>query len=144
MWSSLVRRPLIRALSGAATLAAGGALLSACIGPAVPATHALNNWLADVRAHSVAYAYTLLSSQAEMRTDYDQFFDGVNHTRASYRILATRTVSSTEVTAVVEVSNGSSAPTRVRVQMIEEGNAGDWLVGEPFTGQGARAIRYFK
>ncbi len=140
MWSS----PASRRLGAGAGIAAVAVMLSACIGPGLPARHALQDWLVDLKAHSVAYAYTLLSTKAEQRTDYDQFFNGVNQSQASYRIVSTKTVSASEVLAVVAVTRPGASPARVTVQMVEEGNAGDWLVGEPFTSEGARAIRHFR
>lgn len=124
-------------------LALSGVLLSACVGPAPAARAALNQWLADVRAHSVAYAYTMLSQTAEERTQYDPFFAGVNASRATFRIVSVKVIAANDVEARVRVTTPGAPPTSVQVQIVEEGNAGDWLVGNPFSTEGARAIGEF-
>ena len=76
MWSSSAnwRRP------GAAggLLIAAGLLLAACASPTTAARLALRGFLADVQAHSVVYAYTLLTNPAESATPFLPFFNGVN------------------------------------------------------------------
>lgn len=145
MWSSPARRVSRRLLGSLAGVALAALTLSACTGPAPAARHALQGWLDDVGAHSVAYAYTLLSTQAEHNTDYDQFLQAVNATHASYSIVSAKEISSADVATVVKVvPQDGGAVTFVRVQMIEEGNAGDWLVAAPFTTEGARAMRVFQ
>lgn len=122
-----------------------GLLLTACVGPEPAARIALNQWLSDVQAHEVAYAYTLLSRNAEARTQYDAFFNGVNASHATFRVRSMKVISANDVEASVQVANGSGTPaTTVEVQILEEGNAGDWLVGAPFSTEGARAIAKFK
>ncbi len=145
MWSSLARRALRGVLLPLSGLGLAAVLLSACVGPVPAAKHALQSWLDDVGAHSVAYAYTLLSTQAAARTDYDVFFDYVNASDANYAIVSTREVSAEDVEAVVRVTPRSGGRvTLVKLQMVEEGNAGDWLVNAPFTSEGARAMRAFQ
>ncbi|HVB13469.1 MAG TPA: hypothetical protein VNH38_01770 [Candidatus Dormibacteraeota bacterium] len=143
---SRVRRRLFKcALGVAPALALSGMLLSACVGPSPEAGAALHQWLADVRIHSVAYAYTLLTRNAEERTRYDVFFAGVNASHATFKVMSLKVISANDVEAVVQVKNpGGAQPTTVKVQVLEEGNAGDWLVGAPFSTQGARAIANFK
>ncbi|MGH7642739.1 MAG: hypothetical protein ACRENX_06955 [Candidatus Dormibacteria bacterium] len=120
-------------------------LLSSCVGPSIAAEAALHQWLADIRIHSVAYAYTLLSTHAEEQTNYDIFFNGVNASRASFKVLSLKVISADDVTALVRVQNPGGAPsTTVKVQVVEEGNGGDWLVAAPFSTRGARAIAEFK
>ncbi|MGC1184468.1 MAG: hypothetical protein WBA31_04855 [Candidatus Dormiibacterota bacterium] len=125
-------------------LALGGMFLAGCVGPGPEADAALHNWLADVSAHSVAYAYTMLSRSATLRTQYDPFFNGVNSSRATFRVVSLKVVSADDVVATVRVSNPGSQPHLVKVQVVEEGNGGDWLVGAPFSTEGARAIREFQ
>jgi hypothetical protein len=49
------------------------------------------------------------------------------------------------VSALVRVQNPDGVhPTTVKVQVVEEGNGGDWLVAAPFSTKGARAISEFK
>jgi len=120
-------------------------LLSSCVGPTPAAEAALHQWLADIRVHSVAFAYTLLSTPAEERTNYDTFFNGVNASDASFKVLSLKVISADDVSALVQVKNpGGAHPTTVKVQVVEEGNAGDWLVAAPFSSEGARAIAEFK
>jgi hypothetical protein len=119
-------------------------LLAGCVGPASEADASLHNWLADVSAHSVAYAYTLLSHNAALRTKYDPFFNGVNASDAKFQVVSLKVISANDVLATVRVSNPGAAPRLVKVQVIEEGNAGDWLLGAPFSTQGAKAIRDFQ
>ncbi|MGH7640316.1 MAG: hypothetical protein ACREN7_03030 [Candidatus Dormibacteria bacterium] len=135
---------LRRGLAGAPAAALLALLLCSCRGPAVPAGAALNQWLADVRSHQVAYAYTLLTEPAEQRTRYLPFFDGVNSSQAKFKVTRLETVSQEEVFGFVQISNPGERTRTIKVQMVEEGNGGDWLVGAPFTLEGARAIRYFK
>jgi presenilin-like A22 family membrane protease len=119
--------------------------MSACEGPTSPAEHALQQWLTDVRAHSVAYAYTLLSQNSEQRTNYDAFFAGVDQSHASYTIVSAKVISANDVEVMVAVKNpGATQPTLVKVQVLEEGNGGDWLVGAPFSTKGANAILEFR
>jgi len=144
--SSLVRqlRPKA-ALASLATLLVSGALLSACISPATPARHALQQWLADVSAHSVAYAYTLLSNNAEIRTNYDAFFNGVDRSDASFKVESLKVINPQDVWAVIAVkAPAATHATSVRLQIVEEGNGGDWLIGAPFSTEGARAILAFR
>lgn len=127
------------------TLVISGALLSACVGPATPARHALQQWLTDVRAHSVAYAYTLLDRSAETRTNYDAFFDGVNRSDATYKVVSLKVINPQDVWAVIAVKTpGSTHASSVKLQIVEEGNGGDWLIGAPFSTEGARAIVPFR
>lgn len=126
-------------------MALAGMLLTACVGPAPAARAALNQWLADVRIHSVAYAYTLLSQHAEEHTNYDTFFNGVDASHATFKVVALKVISANDTSALVRVTNpGGAHPTTVTVQVVEEGNAGDWLVAAPFSTEGARAIGEFK
>jgi len=143
---SKVRRLRLKSILGAVpAVALAGVLLSACIGPAPPARDALNQWLTDVRAHSVAYAYTLLSRNAAARTEYDAFFAGVNESHATFKVRSLKVISANDVEATVKVrSPGAAHPSSVKVQVVEEGNAGDWLIGAPFSTQGARAILDFQ
>jgi hypothetical protein len=127
------------------TLVISGALLTACVGPATPARHALQQWLTDVSAHSVAYAYTLLSNSAEMRTNYDTFFDGVNRSDATFKVVSLKVINPQDVWAVIAVkTRGTTHATSVKLQIVEEGNGGDWLIGAPFSTEGARAIVAFR
>jgi hypothetical protein len=144
--SSPVRPPRLKAaLASLATLVVSGALLSACVGPATPARHALQQWLTDVSAHSVAYAYTLLSNNAEMRTNYDAFFDGVDRSDATFKVVSLKVINPQDVWAVIDVkTRGTAHATSVRLQIVEEGNGGDWLIGAPFSTEGARAIVPFR
>jgi len=144
--SSLVRPLRLKAaLASLATLIISGALLSACVGPATPARHALQQWLTDVSAHSVAYAYTLLSNDAEIRTNYDAFFNGVNRSDATFKVESLKVINPQDVWAVVAVkTRGTTRATSVRLQIVEEGNGGDWLIGAPFSTEGARAIVPFR
>ncbi|MGB9483375.1 MAG: hypothetical protein WCB86_05715 [Candidatus Dormiibacterota bacterium] len=143
---SKASRPRLKSALGVVPgVALAGILLSACVGPAPAARDALNQWLSDVRIHSVAYAYTLLSQHAEQHTNYDLFFNGVNASEATYKVLSVKVISANDVSALVRVQNRDGAPaTTVRVQVVEEGNAGDWLVSAPFSSEGARAIAKFK
>ncbi len=142
--SRVSHRRLRWAWGAGPALALGGVLLAACVGPAPQADAALHNWLTDVSAHSVAYAYTLLSRNAETRTQYDTFFNGVNSSHATFKVVALKVVSANDVLATVRVSNPGAPEHSVQVQVVEEGNAGDWLVGAPFSTEGARAIRDFQ
>ncbi len=126
-------------------MALAGMLLASCVGPKIAAGAALRQWLADIQIHSVAYAYTLLSQNAEYRTNYDQFFSGVDASRATFKVLSLKVISADDVWAVVRVSNpDGAAPKTVNVQIVEEGNGGDWLVAAPFSTEGARAIAEFR
>jgi hypothetical protein len=138
--SSPVRPPRLKAaLASLATLVVSGALLSACVGPATPARHALQQWLTDVSAHSVAYAYTLLSNNAEMRTNYDAFFDGVDRSDATFKVVSLKVINPQDVWAVIDVkTRGTAHATSVRLQIV------DWLLGAPFSTEGARAIVPFR
>ncbi|MGH7691463.1 MAG: hypothetical protein ACRENY_05795 [Candidatus Dormibacteria bacterium] len=119
--------------------------LASCRGPAPAAGAALHQWLADVQAHQVAYAYTLLTQEAEQRTDYNAFFAGVNASRATFKIASLKVISANEVEGTVAVhSAGAGRPTKVVVQVLEEGNGGDWLIGTPFSTKGADAIHAFQ
>jgi ABC-type oligopeptide transport system substrate-binding subunit len=144
--SSLVRSLRLKAaLAAIATLILSGALLTACVGPATPARHALQQWLTDVSAHSVAYAYTLLSNSAETRTNYDAFFDGVNRSDATFKVVSLKVINPQDVWAVIAVkAPGATHATSVKLQVVEEGNGGDWLIGAPFSTEGARAILAFR
>lgn len=128
----------------ATSLLAAGSLLSACASTATAPRLALQDFLVDVHAHSVVYAYTLLTNPAEAATPFIPFFNGVKATGASFRIVATKVINSGEVIGTVAVSSPGSPTTYVKVQMLEEGNAGDWLVNAPFTTEGAKAIRLFQ
>lgn len=143
---SRVSRPRLNSALGVVpALALAGMLLSSCIGPSPEAAAALHQWLADVRIHSVAYAYTLLSTNAEEHTNFDIFFDGVNASRASFKVVSLKVISANDVSALVRVQNPDGVhPTTVKVQVVEEGNGGDWLVAAPFSTKGARAISEFK
>lgn len=143
---SKASRPRLKSALGVVpAVALAGLLLSACVGPAPAARSALNQWLADVRIHSVAYAYTLLSQHAEEHTNYDTFFNGVNASQASFKVVSLKVISANDVSALVQVKNPNQThPTTVKVQVVEEGNAGDWLVSAPFSTEGARAIAKFK
>ncbi len=142
MWSSLASWRRFGAVAG--LLVASGLLLAACASPATAARLALRGFLADVRAHSVVYAYTLLTNPAESATPFIPFFNGVNSARASYQVGSCRVINLNQVTCQVEVTNPGATPRVVQVQMLEEGNAGDWLVAAPFTTRGAAAIRLFQ
>lgn len=144
--SSLVSPLRLKAaLASLVTLIVSGALLSACVGPATPARNALQQWLTDVSAHSVAYAYTLLSNDAEIRTNYDAFFNGVNRSDATFEVESLKVINPQDVWAVVAVkTRGTTHATSVRLQIVEEGNGGDWLIGAPFSTEGARAIVAFR
>lgn len=119
-------------------------LLSACATPVTPARLALRGFLADVQAHSVVYAYTLLSTEAANQTEFLPFFNGVKATKATFTVGSCHEDYSEAVTCQVNVSSPGAAPRQVTVQMVEEGNAGDWLVGKPFTSHGAAAIKLFE
>ena len=142
MWSSPAswRRPG----AAAGLVVTAGLLLAACASPATAARLALRGFLADVRAHSVVYAYTLLTNPAEAATPFLPFFAGVNAAHASYKVGSCRVINLNQVTCQVEVTNPGATPRVVQVQMLEEGNAGDWLVAGPFTTRGAAAIRLFQ
>lgn len=142
MWSSPAswRRPGV----AAGLLVATGLLLAACASPATAARLALRSFLADVKAHSVVYAYTLLTNPAESATPFLPFFNGVKAARASYRVGSCREINPNQVTCQVTVTSPGAPPRVVQVQMLEEGNAGDWLVAAPFTTRGAAAIRLFQ
>ncbi|MHB8331295.1 MAG: hypothetical protein ACYDEA_03765 [Candidatus Dormibacteria bacterium] len=144
MWSSPVRRRPTRILALAASLLAGGSLLTACASTAAAPRLALEGFLVDMHAHSVVYAYTLLSNPAEAQTPFLPFFNGVNASKANYRVVGMKVINSNEVVGTVAVSSPGAATTYVQVQMLQEGNAGDWLVSAPFTTDGARAIRLFQ
>lgn len=127
-----------------ASVLAAGSFLSACASTAAAPRLALEDFLVDVHAHSAVYAYTLLTNPAEAETPFIPFFNGVKATGASFRVVAIKVVNSGDVVGTVAVSSPGAASTYVQVQMVEEGNAGDWLVNAPFTTQGAKAIRLFK
>ena len=142
MWSSLASWRRFGAVAG--LLVASGMLLAACASPATAARLALRGFLADVRSHSVVYAYTLLTNPAESATPFLPFFNGVNAARASYQVGSCRVINPNQVICQVEVTSPGATPRVVQVQMLEEGNAGDWLVAAPFTTKGAAAIRLFQ
>lgn len=144
MWLSAVSRRPVRLVALLASLLAAGSFLSACASTATAPRLALEAFLVDVHAHSVVYAYTLLTNPAEAKTPFIPFFNGVNSTGASFRVVAMKVVNSGEVVGTVAVSSPGAATTYVQVQMVEEGNAGDWLVNAPFTTEGAKAIRRFQ
>ncbi len=144
MWSSLVRRRRLRLLASVVSLLAACSFLSACASTATAPRLALEDFLVDVHAHSVVYAYTMLSNPAEAKTPFIPFFNAVKATGASFRVVAMKVINSGEVVGTVAVSSPGTATTYVQVQMLEEGNAGDWLVNAPFSTDGARAIRLFQ
>jgi hypothetical protein len=119
-------------------------LLSACANPTVAPRTALEQFLVDVHAHSAVYAYTQLTNPAENQTSFLPFFNGVNSTTATFKVVRMKLVSAAEVTGTVEVMNPGHANRYVTVQMLEEGNAGDWLVADPFSSEGAKAIKLFQ
>jgi hypothetical protein len=134
----------MRPLAALASLLAGGLLLSACANPTVAPRTALEEFLVDVQAHSAVYAYTQLTNPAENQTSFLPFFNGVNSTNATFKVVRMKVVSAAEVTGTVEVMNQGQADRYVIVQMLEEGNAGDWLVADPFSSEGAKAIKLFQ
>ena len=144
MWSSPVRRLRRRLLVPAAALLLSGSLLAACASPTAAPRAALHDFLVDVHAHSVVYAYTLLTNSAEDRTPFVPFFNWVKSSKATFKILSVRMVKAVDAEAVVAVSSPGRPTTDVKVQMVESGNAGDWLVNAPFVTQGARATRLFE
>lgn len=121
----------------------GGVMLAACVGPGPAAASSLHDFLVDLHAHSVDYAYNQLTASAEQRTSYNPFFNAIMGSDASYRVVSNKVISSTEVNFRVQVMIPGQATHYVEVQMLEQGNAGDWLVGAPFSTQGARGIRTF-
>lgn len=125
-------------------MAAAGLALAACANTVTAPRLALQAFLTDVHAHAVVYAYTLLTTPAASHTPFIPFFDWVNASRADFRIDGCRKVNDNAVTCTVTVTAPGAHPRRVDVQMLEEGNAGDWLVGDPFTNKGAAAIPLFK
>ncbi|HVD04095.1 MAG TPA: hypothetical protein VNF75_08220 [Candidatus Dormibacteraeota bacterium] len=133
-----------RSLLAAAAVLIGGGLVSACAAPTAAPRLALQGFLADVQAHSVVYAYTLLTNAAETQTSFIPFFNGVKATKATFKVVAVRMVDSSAADATVAVTVPGQGTTYVHVQMLEEGNAGDWLVNAPFVNQGASAIRLFQ
>jgi len=134
----------MRPLTTLASLVAGGMLLSACANPAVAPRAALEEFLVDVQAHSAVYAYTQLTNPAEDDTPFLPFFNGVNSSNATFTVVHMKVVSAAEVTGTVEVTEPGQAASYVKVQMLEEGNAGDWLVAAPFTTEGSKAIKLFQ
>lgn len=144
MLSSLGRAARPRLLAAVAALAAGGGLLAGCASPTAAPRSALQFFLTDVQAHSVVYAYTLLTNPAEDNTPFIPFFNGVKATKAHFKIVSVHMVNSTDAEAVVAVSVPYVKTKYVHVQMVEEGNAGDWLVNAPFVTEGASAIQLFQ
>ncbi|MGA9775095.1 MAG: hypothetical protein WBU92_04150 [Candidatus Dormiibacterota bacterium] len=142
MWSSPARRLLRPA--AAAVVATSALILAGCASPATAARLALQGFLLDVHAHSVVYAYTLLTNSAESKTPFLPFFNGVNSSRADFRIEGCRVLNLNQVSCTVAVTPPGAPTRRVTVQMLEEGNAGDWLVAAPFTTKGADAILLFQ
>jgi len=142
--SSLGRAARPRLLAAVAALAAGGGLLAGCASPTAAPRSALQFFLTDVQAHSVVYAYTLLTNPAEDNTPFIPFFNGVKATKAHFKIVSVHMVNSTDAEAVVAVSVPYVKTKYVHVQMVEEGNAGDWLVNAPFVTEGASAIQLFQ
>ncbi len=120
-------------------------MLSACVSPVPLARTNLQSFLVYVQSHSVAYAYDQLSQTASSRTDYDSFFNLVMATNATYKVQSARVISSTEVAFRVRVQPkvaGAKAHV-IGVQMLEEGNAGNWAVNAPFSIDGAAALHQF-
>ncbi len=144
MWLSPARGLRRRSLLGAAAVLIGGGLVSACAAPTAAPRLALQGFLADVQAHSVVYAYTLLTNSAEAQTSFVPFFNGVKATKATFKVLGVRMIDSAQADATVAVTAPGHGTTYIHVQMVEEGNAGDWLVNAPFVTQGAAAIRLFQ
>jgi hypothetical protein len=134
----------MRPLATLAGLVAGGMLMSACANPTVAPRTALEEFLVDVQAHSAVYAYTQLTNPAENQTSFLPFFNGVNSTNATFKLVRMKVVSAAEVVGTVEVMNQGQANRYVTVQMLEEGNAGDWLLADPFSSEGAKAIKLFQ
>jgi hypothetical protein len=80
-----------------------------------------------------------------MRTNYDAFFDGVDRSNATYRVVSLKVINPQDVWAVIAVkTTGAKHATLVKLQIVEEGNGGDWLIGAPFSTEGARAIGPFR
>ena len=119
-------------------------MLTACASTATAPRLALQDFLVDVHAHSVVYAYTLLTNPAEAQTPFLPFFNGVKATKASFRVVGMKVINSGEVMGTVAVTSPGGSTTYVKVQMLEEGNAGDWLVNAPFATEGAKAIGQFQ
>jgi len=142
--SSLGRVARPRLLAAVAALAAGGGLLAGCASPTAAPRSALQFFLTDVQAHSVVYAYTLLTNPAEDSTPFIPFFNGVKATKAHFKIVSVHMVNSTDAEAVVAVSVPYVKTKYIHVQLVEEGNAGDWLVNAPFVTEGASAIQLFQ
>jgi len=142
--SSLGKVVRPRLLAAVAALATGGGLLAGCASPTAAPRSALQFFLTDVQAHSVVYAYTLLTNPAEDNTPFIPFFNGVKATKATFKIISIHMVNAAEAEATVAVLVPDQSTRYVRVQMIEEGNAGDWLVNAPFVTKGASAIQLFQ
>ena len=144
MLSSRVRRLRLPGLAGLAAVVVGGSLLAGCASPTVAPRSALEYFLTDVHAHSVVYAYTLLTNPAEDQTTFIAFFNGVKATKARFKIVSIHMVNAADAEATVAVLVPYESTRYVKVQMVEEGNAGDWLVNAPFVTQGASAIHLFQ
>jgi hypothetical protein len=121
-----------------------GSLLAACAAPSAAPRAALQDFLVDVHAHSVVYAYTLLTNSAEDRTPFVPFFNWVKSSKADFKIVSIRMVNAADAEATVAVTVPGGPTKEVQVQMVESGNAGDWLVNAPFVTQGDRATRLFE
>jgi hypothetical protein len=129
----------VAVLVGAAL--ATGLLLSACASTTQAPRVALEEFLLDVHAHSAVYAYTQLTNPAENATSFLPFFNGVEATTANFKVVGMKVVTADDVTATVEVINSGQAVRYLKVQMLEEGNAGDWLLNAPFATEGAKALK---
>ena len=136
-----MRRRLLPVL---AALLLGGSLLAACASPTAAPRAALQDFLVDVHAHSAVYAYTLLTNSAEDRTPFVPFFNWVKSSRSSFKIVSLHMVNAVDAEATVAVSSPGASTRYVQVQMVESGNAGDWLVNAPFVTEGDRATRLFE
>ena len=143
MLSSTARVPKrLLPLLGAMLLA--GSLLAACAAPTAAPRAALQDFLVDVHAHSVVYAYTLLTNSAEVRTPFTPFFNWVKASKANFKIVSIHMVNAGDAEATVAVSSPGASTRDIHVQMVESGNAGDWLVNAPFVTQGTRAVQLFQ
>jgi hypothetical protein len=118
-----------------------GLLLSACASTTQAPRVALEEFLLDVHAHSAVFAYTQLTNPAENVTPFQPFFNGVNSTTANFKVVSMKVVTANDVTATVEVIKAGRAVRYLKVQMLEEGNAGDWLLNAPFATEGAKAVK---
>ncbi|MHB1500227.1 MAG: hypothetical protein ACYCYK_03505 [Candidatus Dormibacteria bacterium] len=128
----------------AAALLLGGSLMTACAVPTAAPRAALQDFLVDVHAHSVVYAYTLLTNTAEARTPFIPFFNWVKSNRADFKIVSIRMVNAADAEATVAISSPGRPTADIQVQMVESGNAGDWLVNAPFATEGASAVHHFE